>query len=155
MSFADCTSCLRRHKRPANSKCEFLKVAVEKCGTLGLSSSQYMQYLSELLPEDVDPKMEGRQTKDPVSPVAQTQFDNAIIAQLVSESIQSRKLFESSQAQVERMMAQLLDLKLPDRPRGRQAVPPFPRRLTTMGLVLPRPILCLFHIFLLVSSCQG
>ena len=71
-----------------------------------------MQYLPELLPEDADLKKVGRHSKEPVSPTVQVQLDNTLIAQLLSQRVQSRKLLESSQNQVERMMAQLLDLKI-------------------------------------------
>ena len=95
-----------------NSKCEYAKVAVSKCAELGISSAEYMLYLPDLLPEDADPSKSdhgGKHVKS--SPVPET-FDAELVKQLVAESIQSRKLLESSQSQVERMMAQLLDLKI-------------------------------------------
>ena len=57
MSFADCNTCVRRHKRPVNTKCEYVKVAIEKAVSLGLKASDYMLHLPDLLPEDIDPKM--------------------------------------------------------------------------------------------------
>ena len=114
MSFADCTACRRRHKRSVNTKCDYAKLAVEKCASLGLSSSQYLHYLPELLVEDVDTKMAGKSKDTQASPgaIPSQLVDNELISQLLGESVQSRKLLESSQAQVERMMAQLLDLKI-------------------------------------------
>ena len=58
MGFADCTDCTARcrwHKRPVNTKCEYTKLAVAKCAELVLSSSAFMHYLPDLLPEDTDP----------------------------------------------------------------------------------------------------
>ena len=149
MSFADCNACVRRHRRPVNTKCEYLKVAVEKCVSLGFKSSDYMLHLPELLPEDVDPKMAGAQTKgDTIH--SQGVVDNDLVAQLVAESVQSRKLLESSQSQVERMMAQLLDLKI-DQTRGQrqgsrsvpdltsEAIPIGPHEGNT-GSTLPKPM---------------
>ena len=125
MSFADCTACVRRHKRPANTKCEYAKVAVEKCVSLGLKSSDYMLHLPDLLPEDMDPKAGRRPSKPDLSTVHESpstgKIDNELIARLVSESVHSRKLLESSQGQVERMMAQLLDMKI-DQSRSRPTV---------------------------------
>ena len=40
-------------------KCEYLKAAVEKCASLRIPSSEYILYLPELLPEDVDPAQPG------------------------------------------------------------------------------------------------
>ena len=95
-SFADCNTCLRRHKRPVNTKCEYGKVAVEKCVSLGLKSSDYMLHLPDLLPEDKDPKMAGIQTKGRSVSVLGQALDNELVAQLLSETLESRKLLESS-----------------------------------------------------------
>ena len=119
MSFADCTACRRRHKRPCNSRCEYAKSAVEHCVQLGLSSAEYVKYLPELLEEDIE--VAGNKTKASPRPQLpdtlevhshQSVVESSLLTEFISESIRSRKLFESSQAQVERMMAQLLDLKV-------------------------------------------
>ena len=77
MAFASCTTCQRRHKRPINSKCEYMKAATEKCKELGLPSTDYVYYLPELFEEDIDPAeiMARKGTKEPVigtEPVGQT-----------------------------------------------------------------------------------
>ena len=125
MSFADCNACVRHHRRPVNTKCEYVKAAVEKCLSLRLKSSDYMLHLPDLLPEDIDPKMAGNQTKVGAesAPLVQEagNINNDLIARLVEESVESRRLLESSQGQVERMMAQLLDLKI-EHSRSKQPI---------------------------------
>ena len=44
--------------------------------------------------------------------MAEELSDRDLLQRLVTESVESRKLLQSSQQQVERMMAQLVDLKL-------------------------------------------
>ena len=117
-SFVDCTACKRKHKRPVNTRCEYAKLAVKKCSELGLSTSGYMLYLPDLWPEDTESPAAGVAGKSiPLSPIvqqvgAEASIETNLIHQLISESVQSRKLLESSQSQVERMMAQLLDMKI-------------------------------------------
>ena len=55
MSFADCTACLWKHKHPVNTKCEYTKLAVEICMGRRISSSHYMDYLPDLVSEDILP----------------------------------------------------------------------------------------------------
>ena len=118
MGFADCTGCSRHHKRPVNTKCEYLKSAVEKCLELGVSSADYMMYLPDLLAEDIPPEA-GKGVK----PKPVVDIDSTLLQQLVSESEASRKLLQSSQSQVERMMAQLLDLNLEERRSRSPGIP--------------------------------
>ena len=44
--------CLRKHKRPVDTKCEYAKVAVDECRSLGLKSLDYLLHLPDMLPED-------------------------------------------------------------------------------------------------------
>ena len=46
----ECTMCFRRHKRPYNSKCRYLKAAVDKCVELRLATTEYRHYLLDLQP---------------------------------------------------------------------------------------------------------
>ena len=131
MAFAGCNACSRRHKRPVNSKCDYLKAAVNKCAELGISSPEYVQFIPELLLEDTDPA--SVKLVKPSVPVATStpgraevpsgpDVNNELLQELVSENARSRKLLESSQNQVERMMAQLLDLKLTSQNESRPPV---------------------------------
>ena len=152
MSFAQCTACLRKHKRPVNSRCEYLKADVQRCAELGLSSSECINYLPELMEEDIDPsdKMAGKVDNgtaiaEGVGPHLRRQsehLDSELIQQLVTESIQSRKLLESSQKQVERMMAQLLDLKLNTVSPGGS----LPVSVTTVSQASPTATTCTYTL---------
>ena len=114
MSFANCTGCNRRHKRPVNSKCDYKKAAQDRCIELGVPATDILLYLPELLEEDIDPadKMAGIRTNGSPSVGTASDISSELIHQLVTESVRSRKLLESSQNQVERMMTQLLELKI-------------------------------------------
>ena len=145
MAFADCTGCHRRHKRPVNTRCEYLKSARDHCVSLQISTSEYVRYLPELLDEDLDPdfdyinQMAGTETKSPRPGNTFTDSENSmhtsLLRELVSENVKSRKLFESNQQQVERMMSQLLDLKISS--QRMQSVPSVPLVTTTAVVTAP------------------
>ena len=143
MAFANCTGCFRRHKRPVNTRCEYLKSATEHCVSLRITTSEFAKYLPELLEEDMDPTfdysapMAGTLPSRPEVGVAgageltEDSMPTSLLRELVSENIKSRKLFESSQHQVERMMAQLLDLKISS--QRSQSVGPVPPVITPVS----------------------
>ena len=54
MGLVSCTGCDRKHDRPVNSRCPYLKSAIAKCVVLGVSSDDYKFYLPEIGSLDID-----------------------------------------------------------------------------------------------------
>ena len=48
MALVSCNACNRRHERPVNSKCIYLKAAVSRCLHLGVSTDNYKHYLPDI-----------------------------------------------------------------------------------------------------------
>ena len=46
----ECTACMGRHRRPYNSRCLYMKLAIEKCVELRCPTSDYTLHLPELDP---------------------------------------------------------------------------------------------------------
>ena len=134
MSFADCNSCSRHHKRPVNSRCEYSKAAVSKCAELGISSSEYVKFLLELLFEDMEPVRAvpiSTSTPGRACVPSSSGCKDELLQQLITENAKCRKLLESSQNQVERMMTQLLDLKVNSQKQSSSPVPSDGATVTT------------------------
>ena len=55
----ECTACIRKHKRPYNSRCRYMKLAVEKCVELRCPTSDYRLYMPDLDTDWERPDDEG------------------------------------------------------------------------------------------------
>ena len=49
MALVSCNACDRRHERPINSKCIYLKAAISKCAELGVSRDDYRLHLPDIM----------------------------------------------------------------------------------------------------------
>ena len=108
MGVADCTACTRRHDWPVNSKCLYVKAALQKCVLLGAPHVDFMLHLPEIgaLPEEGE--VEGED--DHAAAGLRRPLEGDIIRLLIRENEESRRLLEVSQTQMDAMLKQMQEL---------------------------------------------
>ena len=94
MGVADCNACSRKHERLVNSKCLYVKAALQKCVTLGASHMDFMFHLPDIgaLPE----VGEGEEEGDHAAAKTRRPSEGDIIRLLIHENEESRRLLEVS-----------------------------------------------------------
>ena len=108
MGLEDCTACARRHERPANSKCSYIKAALTKCEALGAPAVDYMLHLPDIDSLPVEGEA-GEAIEGGILRALQSS-ESEFVKLLIHENEESCRLLEVSKVQMDAMIKEMQEL---------------------------------------------